>query len=56
MITIECIDDNGFEDQLTACAKYKVKEVGLNGYLIENDNEESRWYGAAKFQYVRNDV
>jgi len=56
MITIECIDNNGFEDQLTDCMEYKVKEVGSNGYLIENDNEENRWYGAMKFKYVRNDV
>jgi hypothetical protein len=40
---IECEDAAGFEDQLT-------------DYMIANDNDESLWYGAMKFKYVRDDV
>ena len=46
---IECIRNDGFEDQLTSCSTYQVKEVGNNSYLIQNDNEESRWYGDQHF-------
>ena len=46
---IECIRADGFEDQLTSTMTYQVKEVGENSYLIENDNEESRWYGNQHF-------
>lgn len=52
MITIECKDDAGFEDQLERHLMYEVKEFGPNDYLIENDNYESRWYGAHRFQIV----
>ncbi len=48
-MNIECIDNGGFEDQLTASSQYRVKEIGHNGYLIENDNEQARWYGESKF-------
>ena len=46
---IECIRNEGFEDQLTASTAYKVKEFGENSYLIKNDNEEPRWYGQQHF-------
>ena len=46
---IENIDNNGFEDQLTAGKLYEVVAVGANGYEIENDNGVRRYYGEAKF-------
>jgi len=47
---IECIRNDGFEDQLTAEGAYRVQEMGDNSYLIENDNEEARWYGRQHFR------
>jgi hypothetical protein len=46
---IKCNDNDGFSDQLTNNRIYKVKEIGHNGYLIENDNGVCRWYGLSKF-------
>lgn len=46
---IECVRNDGFEDQLTASSAYRVKELGENSYLIENDREDQRWYGHQHF-------
>lgn len=54
-MNILCVCDNGFEDQLTKGKKYEVVSTGANGFEIENDNGEERYYGATKFKYVRND-
>jgi hypothetical protein len=47
---IECVDNSGFEDGLSNDRKYKVLATGVNGYLIENDNSQERWYGAVHFK------
>ncbi len=46
---IECVRNDGFEDQLTASTDYQVQELGENSYLIENDKAEARWYGRQHF-------
>lgn len=46
---VVCKDEDGFEDQLTSSTPYAIREVGVNSYLIENDNEELRWYGDQNF-------
>jgi hypothetical protein len=46
----ECMTNDGFEDQLTSSTQYKVKEIGANDYLIENDQSQERWYGSARFK------
>ena len=48
-MNIECQNSDGFEDQLSNNRIYKVKEIGANGYLIENDQSQVRWYGESKF-------
>ncbi len=48
-MNIECIRNDGFEDQLTAGIAYRVSRVGQNSYLIENDNQQQRWYGRQHF-------
>lgn len=47
---IECIDNGGFEDQLSDAGSYRVIQRGVNSYLIENDLGQERWYGTAKFE------
>jgi hypothetical protein len=47
---ITCISNNGFEDKLTVNFAYKVKELGTNSYLIENDEGRLCWYGESKFE------
>lgn len=47
-----CIDANGFEDQLTYEAVYKIDEQGANSYLILNDEEQERWYGKVHFSNI----
>ena len=51
---VECVDTEGFEDQLgeAVLSEYEVKEVGKNSYLVENDNGENRWYGAHRFEIM----
>ncbi len=51
---IECVDAAGFEDQIgrSKDGYYQVEDIGENGYLIKNDNWESRWYGAYHFKIV----
>lgn len=52
---IDCIDNIGFEDQLTNTTNdfpYEVQEIGANSYMIENDNGERRWYGAYRFNIM----
>ncbi len=50
MMIIECKDNDGFEDQLTASTTYRVKEAGENSYLLRNDKGQDRWYGTARFE------
>ncbi len=49
---IECNDNDGFSDQLSNDRIYAVKEIGSNGYLIESDQSQDRWYGASKFSII----
>ncbi|MEH6824574.1 MAG: hypothetical protein V7629_11750 [Motiliproteus sp.] len=46
---IECVRNEGFENQLTESSAYQVKELGENSYLIENDEQQRRWYGRQLF-------
>jgi hypothetical protein len=46
---ITCVNNGGFEDQLTVSQQYHVKEYGENSYLIENDNGGRQWYGTIHF-------
>ena len=49
---VECVDNSGFEDQLTNGTEYTVKLIG-NGAAemqIENDDQVERWYGSSKFR------
>ncbi|WP_207062121.1 hypothetical protein [Motiliproteus sp. SC1-56] len=48
-MVIECVRNEGFEDQLTESSAYQVQELGKNSYLIQNDKEEPRWYGRQHF-------
>jgi hypothetical protein len=48
-MNIICTDNSGFEDQLRNETTYKVLATGVNGYLIENDQNQERWYGAVHF-------
>ena len=47
---IECTCNDGFEDQLTAESTYRLKELGNNSVLIENDKGQERWYGQQRFE------
>lgn len=46
---IECVRNEGFEDQLTTNSAYQVEEIGENSYLIQNDSQDQRWYGRQHF-------
>ena len=50
MITLECINEAGFEDQLTAGFYYVVVDLGANSFLIINDTGETNWYGMSHFK------
>jgi len=49
-----CVDEAGFEDQLTEGQTYPVALIGNGGssYQVENDQGDRRWYGEAKFEVV----
>jgi hypothetical protein len=47
---VECTDNDGFEDQLTASALYAVKEFKGGSVQIVNDKGVERWYGLSKFK------
>lgn len=49
---ILCKSNDGFEDQLSAQAKYNIEAIGDNSYLITNDTGEQRWYGQQHFSLV----
>jgi hypothetical protein len=51
---IECIDNDGFEDQLTKGHGYVVTMIGNGGesFQVKNDKGDLRWYGEAKFEVV----
>jgi hypothetical protein len=46
---VECTDNDGFEDQLTAGTLYAVKEFKGGSVQIANDKGDMRWYGTCKF-------
>ena len=46
---IQCIDNNGFEDQLTAGKTYAVTDFQGNSVQLEGDKGQIRWYGRLKF-------
>lgn len=48
---IKCVDNDGFEDQLTVGTLYQVMRLGNNEFFIKNDNEAMVWYGDAKFSH-----
>lgn len=47
-----CVDDGGFEDQITNGHSYYAIETGVNGYLIEADNGKEVWLGEMHFAIV----
>ena len=47
---IKCVNNEGFEDQLTVGHNYYIMDEGENGYLILNDAGQKRSYGAGKFR------
>ena len=49
MMILNCIDNSGFEDQLTNSTEYRAKEVQGGSYLVLNDKGQERWYGECKF-------
>ncbi|WP_165839957.1 MULTISPECIES: hypothetical protein [Motiliproteus] len=48
---IECICNDGFEDQLTSSYEYTIVKMGSNSVLIENDQGQTRWYGTRRFEF-----
>lgn len=52
---VECIDESGFEDQLTAGECYRVVAFsnGGNCIMVENDQGDRVWYGDVKFSEVK---
>ncbi len=48
--TVKCIDNEGFEDQLTVGFVYPVVFEGENGPQIINDKGQLRYYGTIKFK------
>lgn len=49
MMIVKCKTNSGFEDQLTSNSSYRVKELGENSYLVQNDKGQVRWYGQQNF-------
>jgi hypothetical protein len=49
---IKCIDNSGFEDLLTENQMYPIVERGVNGFLVECDKGDLRWFGGLKFEVV----
>ena len=45
----ECIDNGGFEDQLTVSNKYIAVEVKNNSVKVQNAKGQKRWYGQVRF-------
>ena len=50
--SVECIDNSGFEDQLTAGVKYYVVTITGGSFEVVNDNGDKKYYGRAKFKVV----
>ncbi len=46
---IQCIDNNGFEDQLTDGQRYRVITALGNSIQLRDDRGCLRWYGRVKF-------
>ena len=47
-----CVDNDGFEDQLTLESAYMVEQSGENGYQVYDDKEILRWYGELHFAII----
>ena len=47
-----CVDNVGFEDQLTTESVYLVEKIGVNGYSVYDDKEIERWFGGVHFAIV----
>lgn len=48
---VECISNDGFEDQLTVGQRYSGLLLGGSVNLV-NDSDVLRWYGTCKFRVV----
>ncbi len=46
---LQCIDNSGFEDQLTEGQYYPLIAVQGNSVQLEDDSGIPRWYGRLKF-------
>ncbi len=46
---IQCVDNSGFEDQLTEGQTYVVVCAQGNSVQLEGDKGQLRWYGRLKF-------
>jgi hypothetical protein len=49
---VKCTDNGGFEDLLTENHNYVMIERGVNGFLVETDKGDLRWFGSMKFEVV----
>ena len=48
---IQCIDNDGFEDQLTQGQTYRVTDIQGYSLQLNDDNGRLRWYGRFKFTH-----
>lgn len=49
---VKCVDNSGFEDQLTVGDVYLVLVLkSWNEVKVVNDNEAGSWYGLNKFAW-----
>jgi hypothetical protein len=46
---VQCIDNSGFEDQLTEGQYYSLIAAQGNSVKLEDDGGIQRWYGRLKF-------
>ncbi len=46
---IQCLDNDGFEDQLTQGQTYQLSDSQGYSIQLNNDNGQLRWYGRFKF-------
>lgn len=47
---ITCIDNSGFEDQLTEGQSYPILSIQGNSVQLQDDRGTLRWYGRLKFR------
>lgn len=50
---IQCIDNSGFEDQLSPGRIYNVSNLQGNSVQLADDLGKLRWYGRQKFSEPR---